>query len=240
METSVTPRLRRRRGRPPTPGLREVILRAAAAVFTRRDYHEAQMDEVVEASGVGKGTLYRYFPSKRDLYLAVMFDGIEALRAELEDVVRTDDAPARKVERIVHRTLTYFWNQHLFFSLIHRNEHKADGEARQWFRHRAKLSALIQETLREAMGAGQLRPVDARIATEMLLGMMRGVNRYRSAADRLDDLVGAVVDVFMNGIGTTAGRRIVAPGSDEGRRRAGGRRETKGPGRPRLQASGGK
>jgi AcrR family transcriptional regulator len=199
----------RRRGRPPTPGLRDAILRAAAAVFTRRDFHEVQMDDVVAASGVGKGTVYRYFPSKHDLYLAVMFDGIGKLRAELEQVVRTGDAPARKVERIVRQTLAYFWDQHLFFSLIHRNEHKADSEARQWFRHRAKLSGLIQEVLCEAIGAGQLRRVDARIATEMLLGMMRGVNRYRSAGDRLDDLVDAVVDVFMNGIGTAAGRRLV-------------------------------
>src|SRR5438105_830320 len=36
--------LRPRRGRPPTPGLRERILRAAAVIFARRDYHEVQMD----------------------------------------------------------------------------------------------------------------------------------------------------------------------------------------------------
>jgi len=40
--------------------------------------------------------------------------------------------------------------------------------------------------------------------------MMRGVNRYRADDDRLDDLVTAVVDVFMRGVGTRTGRRIVA------------------------------
>src|SRR5437773_5544866 len=55
---------RPRRGRPPTPGLRDSILRAAETIFTRRDYHEVQMDDVAEACGVGKGTLYRYFPGK--------------------------------------------------------------------------------------------------------------------------------------------------------------------------------
>ena len=66
---------RPRRGRPPTPGLRDAILSAAEVVFARRDYHEVQMDDVVEASGVGKGTLYRYFPSKQALYFAVIFEG---------------------------------------------------------------------------------------------------------------------------------------------------------------------
>jgi AcrR family transcriptional regulator len=199
-----------RRGRPPTPGLRDTILRAAESIFARRDYHEVQMDDVVEASGVGKGTLYRYFPSKQDLYFAVMFEGIEDLRAELEVAVGTEEPPARKIRRIVHRTLAYFWGRRFFFSLIHRSEHKPDGEARQWLRHRAALSDVLQETLRAAMTAGHVRRVDARIAAEMLLGMMRGVNRYRTKDDRLEPLVTAVVDVFMRGVGTPEGRRIVA------------------------------
>ena len=201
---------RRRRGRPPTPGLRERILRAAETIFARRDYHEVQMDDVVNASGVGKGTLYRYFPSKQDLYLAVMFEGIARLRHELEAAVGTDEPPVRKIRHIVHRTLSHFWNRRFFFSLIHRDEHKPEGEAREWLRHREALARVIQEALEAAMTAGHVRTMDSRIATEMLLGMMRGVNRYRAASDRLDTLVTAVVDVFMRGVGTPSGCRIVA------------------------------
>jgi AcrR family transcriptional regulator len=204
-------RVRVRRGRPPTPGLREKILRAAEAIFARHDYHEVQMDDVVEASGVGKGTLYRYFPSKQDLYVAVMFEGIEHLRVELEEAVGTDEPPACQIRRIVHRTLAYFWDRRFFFSLIHRSEHKPDREAREWLRHREALSSVIRETLRSAMVAGQVRCIDPRIAAEMLLGMMRGVNRYRAPDDRLEALVTDVVDVFMLGVGTPAGRRLVAP-----------------------------
>jgi AcrR family transcriptional regulator len=206
-EQQVAPRPRR--GRPPTPGLRDAILSAAEVIFARRDYHEVQMDDVVEASGVGKGTLYRYFPSKQALYFAVIFEGTERLRRELEAAVATDEPPARKVRRIVHRTLTYFWDRRFFFSLIHRNEHKLDGEAREWARYREGLSRVIRETLQAAMAAGQVRRIDARIAAEMLLGMMRGVNRYRTEQDHLEPLVSLVVDVFMRGVGTSAGQRLL-------------------------------
>lgn len=199
-----------RRGRPPTPGLREGILRAAETIFTRHDYHEVQMDEVAEACGVGKGTLYRYFPGKQALYVAVMFEGIERLRAELEAAVATDEPPARKIRHIVHRTLAYFWDRRLFFSLIHRNEYRGGGEARAWLRHREALSRLVRHTLEGAMTAGHVRRVNTRIAAEMLFGMMRGVNRYRAEGDRLEELVTAVVGVFMRGVGTPTGRRIVA------------------------------
>src|SRR5262245_44399721 len=175
-----------RRGRPPTPGLRDRILRAAAVIFARRDYHEVQMDDVVAACGVGKGTLYRYFPSKQELYLAVMFDGIVQLRHELEAAVGTNEPAVRKVHHVVRRALEFFWDRRFFFALIHRGEHKDQAETREWFRHRAALSRIIQETLEAAMASGHVRRVNTRIAAEMLLGMMRGVNRYRTDADRLD------------------------------------------------------
>ena len=110
----------------------------------------------------------------------------------------------------VHGTLAHFWDRRFFFSLIHQNEHKPDGEAREWFRHRQALSRLIQEALDKAMAAGHIRRINARIATEMLLGMMRGVNRYRAKDDRLEDMVTAVVDIFMRGVGTPQGRQILA------------------------------
>ena len=203
---------RPRRGRPPTPGLRERILRAAAPIFARRDYHEVQMDDVVQACGVGKGTLYRYFPSKQQLYLAVMFEGIERLREQLKAAVATDEPPARKIRHLVHRTLTYVWDRRFFFALIHGNEYRGGGEARAWLRHREALSRLVQQTLESAMAAGHVRRMDPRIATEMLFGMMRGVNRYRAEGDRVEDLVTAVMNVFMRGVGTPAGRRVVGAG----------------------------
>src|SRR2546425_3150964 len=128
-----------RRGRPPTPGLREGILRAAETIFTRRDYHEVQMDDVAEACGVGKGTLYRYFPGKHALYFAVMFEGIERLRAELAAAVGTSEPAARKIRGIVQRTLAHFWDRRFFFFPLHPNEHKPHGEAREGVRHRPAL-----------------------------------------------------------------------------------------------------
>lgn len=212
MRTAVehTPSSPARRGRPPTPGLRQRLLRAAEDIFARHDYHEVQMDDVVEACGVGKGTLYRYFPSKQDLFLAVMFDGIQRLHAELDSAARAEESPAKRIRRIVHRTLAFFWDRRFFFSLIHRGEHKMAAEAREWFRQRAALVRVVEQALAAAVAAGHVRRVDTHIAAEMLLGMMRGVNRYRVEGDRLEELVDAVVDVFMCGVGTPAGQRIVA------------------------------
>ena len=206
------------RGRPPIAGLRDTVLRVAEDIFTRHDYHEVLMEDVARASGVGKGTLYRYFPSKHALYMAVMFDGIERLHGELRRALDAPAAPGRKIERIVRCTLAHFWDRRFFFALLHRNEHKHDDvDNREWLRRRAELSRTIQRAIKEAIAAGHVRRIDPRIATEMLLGMLRGANRYRSAHDSLDAMVAAVVDVFLCGAGTPTGRRLIPNGHVERR-----------------------
>jgi TetR/AcrR family fatty acid metabolism transcriptional regulator len=206
----------RRPGRPPTAGLREVILAAAARVFTEREFHEVKMDDLARASGVGKGTLYRYFPGKRELYLALVFDGLDRLHAEVERELEGPGPPVRKVERIVRCILALFWERQLFFTLLHRGESRSQGaDAEEWARRRTGLARLLAQALDEGVAAGQVRPLDMRLAAEMLLGMLRAVNRYRSPQDRLEAVVRAVVETFLCGVATPAGRRsalAVSPG----------------------------
>ena len=210
---SVPPLPHAHRGRPPIAGLRATVLRAAERIFTDLDYHEVLMEDVARASGVGKGTLYRYFPSKRELYLAVMFEGITQLHAELEAAIDKPATPVRKIEQVVRCILAHFWDRRFFFALIHRNEHKPDDpDNQEWLRRRTQLSRIIQRAVKEAITAGHVRHIDPRIATEMLLGMLRGANRYRNTHDTLDAMVAAVIDVFLCGAGTAAGRRLVTNG----------------------------
>src|SRR5215468_6723323 len=144
------------RGRPATAGLRERILDTAALIFARRDYHEVLMDDVARESGVAKGTVYRYFPSKRALYLGVMFDGIDRLHEALRVAVAGSGDPVRKLTRFATTLLEHFWDQRFFFALIHRNEYRTDDpDSREWERRRAQISALVQQLVEEAIAAGE-------------------------------------------------------------------------------------
>ncbi len=165
------------------------------------------MDDGARACKVGKGTLYRYFQSKRDLYLAVTFDGIGRLRGELRAALGQAPTPARRIEAVVRCTLGFFWDRRRFFALIHQHEQKPDADAQEWFRQRRDLTQLVEHALEQTITAGHMRRVDTRIATEMLFGMMRGVNRYRTREDTLDALVASIVDIFMRGVGTPIGQR---------------------------------
>jgi len=46
---------------------REIILKAVEEVIKTKRFHEVKMDDVAKQAGVGKGTIYRYFPNKDEL-----------------------------------------------------------------------------------------------------------------------------------------------------------------------------
>jgi AcrR family transcriptional regulator len=196
------------RGRPPTAGLREKIVLAAERTFAEKDFHEVLMEDVARACGVAKGTVYRYFPSKRALYLAVMFDGIEKLRDKVQAAVDSSDEPIRKLERITRCILEHSWDRRFFLALIHRIEHKPDDpNAREWLRRRKEISRIIERAVNEGIACGAIEAVDAYLATEMLLGILRGLIRYRRGQDRLDDLQNLAVRAFVGGFGANGTRR---------------------------------
>lgn len=196
------------RGRPPTAGLHEKIVLAAERIFAENDFHEVLMEDVARDCGVAKGTVYRYFSSKRALYLAVMFDGIERLRDKVQAAVDSSDEPLRKLERVTYCILEQTWDRRFFLALIHRIEHKPDDpDAREWLRRRKEISRIIERAVKEGIAAGALQRVDAYLATEMLLGILRGLIRYRRAQDRLDDLHELAVRTFVGGFGTDKTRR---------------------------------
>ncbi|MFZ2528540.1 MAG: TetR family transcriptional regulator [Rhodococcus sp. (in: high G+C Gram-positive bacteria)] len=59
------------------------ILRAAAQLGAENDLERVQMLEVAKLAGVAIGTLYRYFPSKTHLFVAVMVDQIDRMGTSL-------------------------------------------------------------------------------------------------------------------------------------------------------------
>jgi AcrR family transcriptional regulator len=65
------PRLSRPARQALTQERRSQILVAAEKVFTKRGYHGATVGEIAATARLAEGTLYLYFPSKRDLLLAV-------------------------------------------------------------------------------------------------------------------------------------------------------------------------
>ncbi len=68
------------------------LLDAAQEVFVSAGYHAASMDDIAERAGVSKPVLYQHFPSKLDLYLALLGRHADSLVADVRSALaRTSD-----------------------------------------------------------------------------------------------------------------------------------------------------
>jgi AcrR family transcriptional regulator len=76
----------------PRSARREQLLGAAQEVFVAHGYHAAAMDDIAERAGVSKPVLYQHFPSKLELYLALLDQNAESLERKVREALqRTTD-----------------------------------------------------------------------------------------------------------------------------------------------------
>jgi AcrR family transcriptional regulator len=204
------------RGRPARAGLRAEILRTAEAEFMGRDFHAVVMDDIAKRCGVGKGTLYRYFPNKQELLQAVMRDGLVSLKEQIHGTIGSASPPAEKLAAIVGAILAHFAARPGLARIVDREDGKRGVSQTRWFKSRAEVARLLAEVIADGVADGTFKPVDSRLTAEMLLGMIRALNRYRAPSTPITVVTRTVMSVFLTGI-VDPGDVVAAPRSARAR-----------------------
>jgi AcrR family transcriptional regulator len=204
------------RGRKKTEDTRLAILQCASTVFSERPYHEVLIEDISARLHAGKGTLYRYFGSKEELYFATIVHGLQGMRAAILDAMQAELPLEAAIEALTRTIIGYFYERRDFFILLNRHEPKLDpGERAEWQRDREEVVDLVALRLAEELRQRGMRNGDTRLAVEMLFGMIRSVCLYRRESDRIEDLTRQVIGIFLHGVlpapGITRQRRASAP-----------------------------
>ena len=154
------------------------ILTAARTVFAGKGYREATMDEIAEAAGVAKGTLYSYFPSKQDVYVAVLNQGGKELLELTRAAVAAPGGFRARVAQFI-RTRVEYLDTHIEFFRIYQAElgnmtHPAwvcpDFRARY-----ARQMEMLTGLVREAAERSETREAPAEVVACGIYEMTRGL-----------------------------------------------------------------
>jgi AcrR family transcriptional regulator len=90
---------------------RKHILEAARDVFFRDGFVHANLDEVAQRAGVAKGTLYRYFENKGELYVAVLSHNGAIFEQRMREAAASASEPAEQIRRLGGFYYTH-WTSH--------------------------------------------------------------------------------------------------------------------------------
>lgn len=182
-----------------TPSQAEKIFTAATRLFARQRFHEVRMEDIAAAAEVGKGTLYRYFKDKEELFAALLDRAAEEMSQRLRQCAAIAGDQRTKLEAVVTAYLHYFGEHPHLFDLIQRAEvlSRPDRPLR-WHQTRQESIELVQRLLEEGRRHGDIRIDDPHLAGLFLLGGMRAVMRFDKAAHG-PDLPARLVDLFLGG-----------------------------------------
>jgi AcrR family transcriptional regulator len=97
---------------------KEKILDTARAIFTRFGIKKSTMDEIAKKIRMGKSTLYHYFKSKEDIFLAVVKRESDTLKINLQEVIKKNDSPKDKFRNYVKTRMKYLKELSVYYATL--------------------------------------------------------------------------------------------------------------------------
>jgi AcrR family transcriptional regulator len=172
---------------------RRRLLEAAEAVFAELGYHDASIVKITEAAGVGQGTFYLYFASKKDVFDELVVDLNHRVRQAMTEAASQGTTRA-EMERLGFAGYFRFVAEHPALYRIIRQAEFVSPEMLHL--HYERLTSGYVAGLRQAMEAGEIADGDPELLAWALMGIgelvgMRWIlwnGRTELPADVLEEL----------------------------------------------------
>ncbi len=184
---------------------RQAILRAAESLFLSRRFDRVRVDDVCKKSRVGKGTIYRYFKNKEDLYAQVILSGLDELHALLERKASGSGPADQKLLGMAQALRTFYRKRHSLFRSLHSVEFRRLLRARSLhaeLREKQRgIVGVVASVIRSGVSDEQYRrDVPAVAAARIFLAGMRESSRPRGGTGSRPLALKRAVSLFLDGV----------------------------------------
>lgn len=180
-----------------------MILAAALKAFASFGFETCNVDEIARIAGIGKGTIYRHFPSKLELFAAVVERGHDQLLKRFEKIANV----TRRVPEHLELGLTLFVDFFVEYPDYYRVMMIEQPEVRlsvtpnmdAGYHHFLKV---ITATAKEDIKAGLIKKVDPEFAAQFFLSTMKLIverQLYGKSRSRTKDIREAV-EITLKGL----------------------------------------
>ncbi len=176
-----------RRGRPANgPDKQAEIFATALRIFRQKGYHAASMQDLADAVGLQKASLYHYISSKEDLMLAIYERATGAFTAQLTELAATSLPPTEKLERAIESHLVALCDQLELFTVYLREQNFFSGRQRARVRAEGEHHAqLLEAILEEGVRSGEFRALNVKMTAHAILGMCNWIYQWYSPEGKL-------------------------------------------------------
>ena len=186
------------------------LLDHAARLFSERGFAGTSLQDIADAMGVSRPSIYTYVRNKEELLAELVHDVLDPTVRILEEAHERTDVPAeQRLADAVRAMAVHNCRNTRRFRLLDRSEpHLSPELAAQHRDSRRRVLALLVALVEDAVTVGALRPLPGRTVALSVLGMINWIAWwYRPEVDGpAEDVADVMVDMALSGIRRTDGR----------------------------------
>jgi AcrR family transcriptional regulator len=157
---------------------RTEIIAAALKIFGTKGFAAARAEDIATQADIAKGTLYLYFRSKEDIYVAAVQHAIDQLNERVSERLQSATGIRQRVAAFVTARLEFWLERRSLYRLL-----LTVGREAQ---HRKQTNALLRTSaqsvvalLEEAIAAGEIEPQPLEAISWAVIDLLRGANERR-------------------------------------------------------------
>jgi AcrR family transcriptional regulator len=187
------------------PGKRQAILHHAIRTFAELGYRGTEVQVIADRAGVGKGTVYRYFGSKEDLFWATTYEVLLRLEQQVFAAMEGVEGACAKLRASAIAYVGFFEAHPECLEVFVQDRAEFRGTGPESHRqYHENLIRKIGEIMQQGIEAGELRPVDPRQTTIALGCVLYGtvVLGCRLESVAVMEMAEHAVDIFLQGLHT--------------------------------------
>ncbi|RKD33521.1 TetR/AcrR family transcriptional regulator [Thermohalobacter berrensis] len=181
------------------------IIEAAVKVFSKKGFHKARMEDIAKEAGIGKGTIYEYFDSKKHLFYEMIKHNVNLYKDNIKVILEKESNLEERLLGIC-RYHGRFISEHIDMAQsIISQSHLIDDEMKCWlFNERMNIFTIFLDIFKDSQKKGELRK-DLNIEAAVL-SLIGTINQYYSkkifaeglSYEEIDPI--PVLDVLLKGI----------------------------------------
>lgn len=159
---------------------RELILESAKTLFEEKGFDQTTVDEIAAVAELGKGTIYSYFKSKEEIFIAVLESGLEVLEKRMALAVEQETSAIAILYRLYDTFISYHQEKKGFietlFVQVDQQLFLRLGGLVSGLKSKAEVwRDLIRSVLQKGIEQGEFKQFDAEKMSQIIIGMIIGI-----------------------------------------------------------------
>lgn len=182
---------------------RDEIIRVAAQLFERKGYHSTGMDDIAEAVGLRKPTLYHYVKNKAEILVGIHHAVMDAGLGRLEGYVADGVEPREALRRVVSDILEIMDTRPGYLRVFFEHHREIPEPLRtEAIRSRDRYLWLVESLIQDGIRRGTFRKIRVRSAALALFGITNWTYQWYKPGGELDyhTVADELLDIYLQGL----------------------------------------